>query len=206
MDQSQHQTPITVKRHLDLWIGILLGVGVAAALSAIQKLTELGLSVAAFEEIEGRAYFTFTAAVLVGTHIYRTVFASWNGLFIKIQFLVSLLLFGLAVWAQASSFWQSTAIAHLVIIVPFTFLLFSLLAVAESIFTQDLRDKKLVPLWTISLQMIAVFLLIYVGRIVFPPNHVFLTIYLALALFDMTSRSPALNKNERWEPLLSDEV
>ena len=200
---NDNSTPAPVKRHLDLWIGILLGVGVAAGLSAGHKLMTMGLTISTFEEIEGRAYFALTAAVLVITHIYRQEFLCWNKTFVKAEVLISLPLFVLAVWAKQHGFWESTALAHLSIIVPFSFLLFSLLVYAESLFTQELRDKKLIPLVSIGLQMASVLLLLYVGRMVFPPNHVFLTVYLALSLFDMTSRAPALGKEDRWEPLLT---
>ncbi len=199
---NKESNPTQIKRHLDLWIGILLGVGIAAALSAGHKIVALGLSAETFAEIEGRAFFALTAGILVVTHIFRQEFLHWNKTFIKAELIVSLGLFTLAIWAKQQGFWETKALAHLTIIAPFCFLLFSLLVYAESVFTQDLRDKKLIPLRTIGLQMLSIFLLLYVGRIIFPPNHVFLTIYLALALFDMTSRAPALGKEDRWEPLL----
>lgn len=196
------ETPAPIKRHLDLWIGILLGVGIAAALSAGHKISTLGISIETFAEIEGRAFFALTAGVLVITHIFRQEFLKWNRTFIAAELIVSLGLFALAVWANEQGFWETKALAHLSIVAPFIFLLFSLLVYAEAIFTQRMRDEKLIPLRTIVLQMASIFLLLYVGRIIFPPNHVFLTIYLALALFDMTSRAPMLDKKERWEPLL----
>ena len=144
-NSNENTPPAPIKSHLDLWVGILLGVGVAASLSAGQKLMTLGFTLSTLEEIEGRAYFALTAAVLVVTHIYRQEFLRWNKTFVKSQVLISLPLFGLAIWAKQQGFWESKALAHLSIIVPFSFLLFSLLVYAESLFTRDLREKKLIP-------------------------------------------------------------
>jgi len=201
--QGEETTSAPIKRHLDLWIGILFGVGLAAALSVGQKIITLRFSLSTIETIIGQVFFTLTAAVLVVTHVYSQKFITWNKIFIGFEILVSLTVFVLAVWSSKHSFWPSVALAHLAIIISFTFLLFSLLVYAEAIFTQELREQRLIPLPTIGLQMTAIFLLLYVGRIIFPQNHIFLIVYLTLALFDMTSRVPTQKKNEKWEPLIS---
>lgn len=201
------QTP---KRHLDLWIGVLLGVGFAATMSAFRLLSSQGLNEASFAEIEGRLFFALTAAALVVTHIYRQAFVDWNKTFVAlgigISSLLSILIVrfgqqGILDWLVADHK-HLVPVVHDIAMVPFAALLFFLLAYAEALFSHKQREQKLIPLPTIALHMVAVLLLIYTGRMIFPPDHIFLTLYLAIVLFDMTSRVPVLAKEDRWKPLL----
>lgn len=200
---TEENLEVPIKRRLDLWIGILLGVGIAAGFSTVKILVAQGFSLSVLGEIEGRLFFATTALVLVVTHVYRDTFITWNNLFIYLTLVISSTVFSLSMWTNTVGFWSAPVIGRFVIIFAFMFLLFSLLVLAEAIFTSELREQRLIPLPTIGLQMVSIFLLLYVGRIIFPPHHIFLIVYLTLSLFDMTSRVPVQHGDEKWEPLLS---